>query len=119
MEQKGQNHNRLVLGEREAAIQEARDHGGAFIDLHPEASRTLKKNNIDPYLIYERVLLQNIEAKIARIDFVKADVEDLYNEWKEKPYDQAPIHVRLILWLKNNASTYGYEQRGNSWVLKT
>ena len=43
MEQKGQNHNRLVLGEREAAIQEARDYGGAFIDLHPEASRTLKK----------------------------------------------------------------------------
>ena len=119
MDQKGKNNNRLVLGEREAAIQEARDHGGAFIDLHPEASRTLQISNIDPYIIYERALLQKIEAKIARIDFVKANVEDLYNEWKGKSYDQAPIHVRLILWLKDNASTYGYEQSGNSWVLKT
>jgi hypothetical protein len=112
------NNNRLVLGERDAAVQEARDHGGVFIDPNPGVLRTLQAANIDPYLIYEKAMLDQIEAKIPRIDFVKANVEDLFHAWKGKPDDQAPIHVRLILWLKTNASQYGYEQSGNSWVLK-
>jgi hypothetical protein len=118
MEKKGKNNDRLVLGEREAVMQEARNHGGAFIDLNPGVLRMLQEGHIDPYLIYERALLQKLEGKIARIDFVKANVEDLYTAWKGKSEDQAPIQVRLILWLKNNASTYGYEQSGNSWVLR-
>ena len=118
MEKKDKNNDRLVLGEREAAMQEARDHGGAFIDLNPGVSRMLQEGNIDPYLIYEKAMLNQIEAKIPRIDFVQADVDQLFNEWKSKPSGQTPIHVRLILWLKNNAHTYKYEQNGNSWVLK-
>jgi hypothetical protein len=118
MQKKDKNTDRLVLGEREAAMQEARDQGGAFIDPNPGVLRMLQEGNIDPYLIYERALIQKIEGKIGRIDFIKANVEDLYDEWKGKPESQAPIHVRLILWLKNNAGTYGYEQRGNSWILK-
>ena len=110
--------NRLVLGERNAAVQEARDHGGKFIDLNPEALKTLQAGNIDPYLIYERALQIEVEQKISRIDFVQSDVDVLYDEWKKKSYEQAPIHVRLILWLKNHASTYGYEQSGNSWILR-
>lgn len=109
--------NRLVLGEQDAAIQDALDHGGVFIDLNPEVLRRLQESNIDPYVIYERAMLQNIEERISRIDFVRADVDKLYDEWKSKSHSNAPIHVRLILWLKNNASTYSYEQNGNSWVL--
>jgi hypothetical protein len=116
--EKSKNQNRLVLGERDVAIQEALTHGGNFIDVNPEAERTLKASNIDPYLIYEQAMLQKIESKIPRIDFVKVDVDALFEEWKSKPNTQAPIYVRLILWLKNNASTYGYEQNGNSWILK-
>ena len=112
------NQNRLVLGEREAAIQEALDNGGAFIDLNPEILRTLQAGNIDPYLIYEQALLQKIEEKIGRIDFAKAGVDELYEQWKGKSEVQTPHYVRLITWLKNNASAYGYEQKGNSWVLK-
>lgn len=110
--------NRLVLGEREAAIQEALDHGGVFIDLNPEVLKSLQQQNIDPYLVYEQALLRQIEAKISRIDFVKANVDGLFTEWKSKPEAQVPIYVRLIIWLKNNANTHGYEQSGNSWVLK-
>lgn len=117
-ENKVKSNNRLVLGEREAAVQEARDHGGVFIDPNPGVLKTLQAANIDPYLIYEKAMLDQIEAKIPRIDFVKANVEDLFHAWKGKPNDQAPIHVRLILWLKINARQYGYEQSGNSWVLK-
>lgn len=117
-EVKMKNDNRLVLGEREAAIQEALDHGGIFIDLNPQVLQTLQAGGIDPYLIYEQALRKQIEEKIPRIDFVQADVDALYEEWKSKPSDQAPVHVRLILWLKNNAATKGYQQEGNSWILK-
>jgi hypothetical protein len=112
------NNNRLVLGERDAAIQEALDHGGAFIDVNPEIIRMLKEKNIDPYLIYEKALTQKIEEKIPRIDFVQADVDALFEEWKSKPEAQAPVHIRLILWLKHNAREHGYEQSGDSWIRK-
>jgi hypothetical protein len=117
-EKKIKNNDRLVLGERDVAIQEARDNGGIFIDLNPEVLRTLQAGNIDPYLIYEKALLDQIEARIPRIDFVKVDVDEQYQQWKSKPAAQAPIHVRLIVWLKNNARAHGYEQNGNSWLLK-
>ena len=112
------NTNRLVLGERDAAIQEALDHGGAFLDINPEILRTLQEKNIDPYLVYEQALLRQIDAKISRIDFVKANVDGLFTEWQSKPETQAPTYIRLLLWLKSNARAYGYEQSGNSWVLK-
>ncbi len=110
--------DRLVLGERDAAIQEALDHGGSFIDPHPEVLSKLQSVGIDPYMIHEKALLQKIESKIGRIDFVNANVDALYQEWQSRNHTQAPIHVRLIVWLKNNASMHGYEQNGNSWVRK-
>ena len=109
--------SRLVLGERDAAIQDALDNGGAFIDINPEILKTLKEKNIDPYLIYEKAVLKNIEEKISRIDFVKANVDELFNQWKSKSLTSAPEYIRLIVWLKNNASAYGYKQSGNSWIL--
>lgn len=117
-DQKQKNNNRLVLGERDVAIQEALDNGGIFIDLNPEVLRALQAGNIDPYLIYEQGMLKQIEAKIPRIDFVEANVDELFEQWKFKPKAQIPIHVRLIIWLKNNARVHGYAQNGNSWVLK-
>jgi hypothetical protein len=116
--EKGQNQNRLILGEREAVLNEHHNKGGVYIDPHPEVLRTLQAGNIDPYIIYEKAMLQQIEAKIPRIDFIKADVDKLVEEWKSRPQTEAPIYVRLVLWLKNNASQYGYEQSGNSWVRK-
>ena len=108
---------RLILGEREAVMREARQHGGAFIDPHPEALRTLQANGIDPYIIYERALVQQIEEKVPRIDFVQAKVDELFDEWRSNA-DRAPVHVRLIIWLKDNARAHGYEQSGDSWILK-
>jgi hypothetical protein len=110
--------SRLVLGERDVAIQEALEHGGEFIDPGPAVTKMLEQSNIDPYMIYEQALKQQIEERIARIDFVKTDVDQLFEEWRSKTLTQAPIHVRLIFWLKDNAGSSGYEQSGNSWVLK-
>lgn len=118
VKQEARNNDRLVLGERDAAIQEALDHGGAFIDPHPEVQSQLQAAGIDPYIIYEKALLQKIEAKVSRIDFVKANVDELFRQWQGMSQAQAPIHVRLIVWLKNNASAHGYEQNGNSWIRK-
>ena len=113
------NTNRLLLGERQAVIQEARRHGGVFIDPHPDALRAMQENNIDPYIIYEQALLQRIEARISRIDFIQVNLSELLEEWKLKPEAQAPIYIRLALWLKTNARAHGYEQSANSWVLKS
>jgi hypothetical protein len=118
VKQETSNNDRLVLGEQDAAIQDALDNGGIFIEINPEILRTLQAKNIDPYLVYEQAMLNQIEAKIGRIDFVQANVDKLFDEWQGKPDRQIPIHVRLIIWLKNNARKHGYEQSGNSWVLK-
>ena len=112
------NNNRLVLGEDEVAARESHERGGIFIQIPPAALKTLQMGNIDPYVIYEKGLLDQIEAKIPRIDFIDANVDDLFNEWKLKPESQIPIYIRLIIWLKNNAVTHGYEQSGNSWIRK-
>ncbi len=112
------NNARLVLGEDEVAAREAREKGGIFIQPPAEVIRTLQKGNLDPYIIYETALLNQIEAKIPRIDFVGGNVNELFDEWKSKPEGQIPIYIRLIIWLKENASAHGYEQDGNSWVRK-
>lgn len=111
------NNARLVLGEDEIAAREARENGGIFIQLPAAIMKTLQTGNM-AYAIYEKALLNQIEAKIPRIDFVEVNVDELFNEWKLKPEKQTPIYVRLIIWLKKNASSRGYEQHGNSWVLK-
>ncbi len=112
------NNDRLLLGEREAVVREASVFGGVYIDPNPGVLETLKAGNIDPYLIHEKGMLAQIEKKIPRIDFVKADADALFKEWHGKPEQQIPIHVRQLIWLKSHASQYGYIQEGNSWVLK-
>ena len=111
------NNARLVLGEDEAAAREARENGGVFIQLPPGMMDILKTGNM-AYAIYEKALIKQIESQIPRIDFVEANVDELFAEWRSKPEDQAPVYVRLIVWLKKNASAHGYEQDGNSWVKK-
>lgn len=110
--------NRLVLGEQDVVIKETRENGGTFIDINPGVLALLKKGNLDPYLIHEKALTNQIEAKIPRIDFVGANVDELLQAWSGKSQTQIPIHVRLAQWLKVNAKTHGYEQNGNSWILK-
>ena len=113
------NNNRLVLGEDGAVMKETRENGGVSIIVNPGTLQLLKQGNIDPYLIYEKALLNQIEAKIPRIDFIDSDVDKLYGEWKQKSPNLAPIHVRLLMWLKDNSATHKYVQDGNSWVLKS
>ena len=110
---------RLVLGEPDAVRKEALATGAIYIEPNPGVIQMLQQKNIDPYLIYEQGVLKQIEEKIARIDFVQVNVDELFVEWRSKPLEQAPIHVRLIFWLKDNAGSYGYEQEGNSWKLKS
>jgi hypothetical protein len=113
----GGSGDRLILGDGMVSMKEAIVNGGKYILVHPGVSSQLQQKNIDPYLIYEAAMRIEIGYKIPRIDFVMVDVDKLFEEWRSKP-QQAPIHVRLIIWLKNNATAYGYEQSGNSWVLK-
>ena len=99
-------------------MQEALDNGGKYILVNPGVLSKLKESNIDPFLVYEAALHMEVESKISQIDFVNANVDKVLQEWSGKPTEQAPIHVRLALWLQVNAERYGYQQSGNSWILK-
>lgn len=109
---------RLVLGETFAAGKEAQTNGGKYILVHPEVQNQLKSANFDLFLIYETVLLLELQNKIEQVDFVDVNVDELLQEWSSKPQEQAPVHVRQLLWLKENAESFGYQQSGNSWKLK-
>ncbi|MGB8983501.1 MAG: hypothetical protein WCC12_16655, partial [Anaerolineales bacterium] len=110
--------SRLVLGEGMAPMQESLRSGGRYILVHPEVVNQLKQNNIDPFLVYEAAMQMETASKIPQIEFVGANVDTLLQTWTGKPEDQAPIHVRQVLWLQRNASRLGYEKSGNSWKLK-
>ena len=109
---------RFVLGEKDAAKQDALANGGGYIEINPLVVKTLEEKNIDPFLVYQQAVIKQMEEKVDRFDFVQMDVNAVFDEWKGKPSDQAPIPVRLALWMKENAASHGYEQGGNSWVLK-
>lgn len=109
---------RLVLGERDIAAQEALDNGGKFILVHPEVANQLKRGDFDPYLIYVTALIMEMENRIAQVDFVNVNVDEIAQEWSGKSEEKAPVYIRQILWLKENAEKFGYQQHGNSWKLK-
>jgi hypothetical protein len=109
---------RFVLGEQDAAIQDALANGGEFIDINPGILKMLQEKNIDSFLVYEQAVRKQMEEKVDRFDFVQMDVDALFKQWDGKPSEKAPIPVRLVLWMKKNAASHGYEQRGNSWILK-
>jgi hypothetical protein len=109
---------RLVLGEGMLPMQEALSNGGKYILVNPGVLSKLEESNIDSFLVYETALRMEVESKISRIDFVNANVDKLVQEWSGKPEEQAPLHIRQMLWLKANAEKFGYQQSGNSWKLK-
>jgi hypothetical protein len=109
---------RLVIGDGMMSMQEALANGGKYILVHPAVASQLKQKNIDPYLIYEAALRMEIEAGIPRIDLAGENANEILQSWNGKSQEQAPIHVRQVLWLNANASGLGYERNGNSWVLK-
>ena len=114
----GGSGTRLFFGERRAAVQEALDHNGKFVLVHPEVESKLIEKNFDPYVVYVAALIIEMQAKISQIDFVGGNVDALLQAWSGKPENEAPIHVRQALWLQMNASGLGYEKSGNSWKLK-
>jgi hypothetical protein len=110
--------NRLFFGERDTTVQEALDHNGKFVLVHPEVESKLKQGNIDPYAVYVAALIIEMQSKIAQIDFVGGNVDQLEQQWSGKPEKNIPVHIRQMLWLKANAEKFGYQQSGNSWKLK-
>lgn len=109
---------RYLVGEPDVVRAEGLATGASYLDVNPMILKSLQDKGIDPYLVYEQGVRSQIEQKIPRIDFVKIDVDQVLNDWQWKDYSHAPIPVRLAIWLKNNAATFGYEKDGNSWVLK-
>jgi len=112
------NGTRLVLGEGLAPMSEALKNGGKYILVHPEVIRKLEENGIDGFLVYEAALKMELAFKIPQIDFISGNVAQLIKQAQGKPERQVPVHIRQLLWIRDNAGNYGYRQNGNSWILK-
>ncbi len=111
------NGTRLVLGEGMAPMSEAMKHGGRYILVHPEVIRKLEENGIDAFLGYEAALKMELDSRIPQIDFISGNVAELIKQAQGKPERQTPVHIRQLLWLRENAGNYGYRQNANSWKL--
>ena len=109
---------RLVLGEGRASMQEALNRGGKYIRVHPDVLSLLRANNLDVFLVYAAAMQKEISSGIPQIDFAGADVDRLLQQWNGTSEAEAPIHVRQVKWLKDNAVKSGYVRCGNSWLLK-
>lgn len=81
-------------------------------------SGILFRHHIDPHVIYIAALIRQVESKISQIDFVNANLDELMQEWSDKPETQVPTYIRQLLRLKQNAEKFGYQRSGNSWTLK-
>lgn len=114
----GTSTGRFLVGAPDDVRKEGIATGAAYMDVNPMILKALQDKGVDPYLVYEQGLVSELEKKTPRIDFIKLDVTQTLSEWQSKDYSKAPIPIRLAIWLKNNAATYGYLQDGNSWVLK-
>ena len=110
--------NRLILGEGMTPMQAALGGGGRYILVHPEVVRQLQLKNIDPFLVYEAALRMDIAAGISQIELVGGNADQFLQAWHGRPHNQAPLHVRQVLWLVDNAKALGYERNGNSWMRK-
>ena len=110
--------NRLILGEGMTPMQAALGSGGRYILVHPEVVRQLQLKNIDPFLVYEAALRMEIASGISQIDLVGGNADQYVQAWQGRQHSQAPVHVRQVLWLVENAGTLGYEKIGNSWIRK-
>ena len=111
------NGTRLVLGEGMTAMSEALKNGGRYILVHPEVIKKLEENGIDGFLVYEAALKMELASKIPQIDFISGNAAELLRQAQGKPERQLPVHIRQLLWLRDNAGNYGYRQDGNSWIL--
>jgi hypothetical protein len=112
------NGTRLVLGEGMAPMSEALKNGGKYILVHPEVIKKLEENGIDGFLVYEAAMKLELASKIPQIDFISGNVSELIQQAQGKAEGKLPVHIRQLLWLRDNAANYGYRQSGNSWVLK-
>jgi hypothetical protein len=110
--------NRLLLGEGMTPMQTALGSGGRYILVHPEVVRQLELKDIDPFLVYEAALRMEIASGISQIDLVGGNVDQYVQAWNGRAPTKAPLHVRQVLWLVENAKNLGYERNGNSWVRK-
>ncbi|HKI54993.1 MAG TPA: hypothetical protein VJ987_12775, partial [Anaerolineales bacterium] len=113
--------NRLVLGQWQQGngyIQNAIDNGGVFFDTGSEVWNLVEQSGIEPWQVNQRVLQLTVEGKVSKIDFVDIDVDATLAEWSLYPDVEVPFRVREMRWLKANGESYGYEQIGNSWILK-
>ena len=111
--------NRVVLGAYDpngGYIGDAIENGGIFFDTGDVVWDNLKNSGVDDlFLVNERFLINQLESKVDRIDFVGEDIWSVVNS--QDPKVSNSFRAQEINWLLKNAGNYGYELQGSSWIL--
>ena len=106
-----------MLGRPNDCIQNALDYGGFFIDAGPEVINILDQAGIDPAIVYIEALKIKMEMGIPRVDFINinhdAQLSKQVDDWNADP----SIAIQQMQWMIKNAGEYGYQRKGDSWIL--
>ena len=91
-------------------IAEAQKHGGIFFATDAGVWEALGKSDELAWAVNEQFLKNQLEAGVSRIDLVGETIADV------EKYAPGTFRWKEIQFLKENATRYGYELVGNSWV---
>ena len=109
--------DRVVLGPYGSGgiyIQEALDGGGVFFDATSQVWARMEGIGVEPWLVNEAFLRQQLASGIDRIEIVGEDIPSLLARYIDDPLP--PARVREIRWLESNAGSFGYSRVGNTWL---
>jgi hypothetical protein len=104
--------DRVVLGkwaESGGYVKEAVDRGGIYFQSAEGVYEALGSKDL-AWAVNEQFLLDQLRAGVARIDFVGESIAYVERSARNT------ARWREIQFLKANASRFGYELRGNSWI---
>ena len=104
--------DRVVLGkwiDGGGYVREGVDSGAIYFQTLPGVWDGLGKNADLAWLANERFLIEQLEAGVPRIDFVGESIEEARRAFRTTRW-------REIRFLDEQATAYGYELIGNSWI---
>ena len=111
------NGNRVVLGAWQSNggyIGDAVENGGIFFDTGDEVWNVLEDIGIDPWRVNEAYMRRQLEAGVEKIEFVGDDIFSVISSPDERVRNS--YRAKEINWLLENAGSYGYTLKGNTWI---
>lgn len=118
----GEPASRVVLGKWEDGggyVAEAQKNGGIWYETPEGTYRVMGKEAA--WETNEAFLKQQMNAGVSKLEFTGLSEDDIASELAKldatgQPIEAAPARVKEFVFMQNNASTYGYIQKGVTFL---